>query len=711
LPLDIVPSVCPHDCPSTCALEVERLDPRTIGRVRGAAANSYTAGVVCAKVGRYAERQHHPERLATPLRRIGEKGAGRAAFAPLAWEDALDEVAERLARAAQRHGSETVWPYFYAGTMGLVQRDGIHRLRHAMRYSQQRSTICTTLADTGWLAGAGTKRGVDSREMAESDLIVVWGGNPVATQVNAMTHITRARKSRGATLVVIDAYRTPTAEVADWHLSVRPGTDGALACGVMHVLFKEGFADRAYLARYTDAPDELEAHLATRDPAWASRITGLPEADILAFARLYGRTGRSFIRLGYGFARSRNGSAQMHAAACLPAVTGAWQHRGGGALYAGAALYAPFDRTLIEGTDLLDRSTRILDQSRIGPVLTGDPRDIGDGPPVTALFVQNTNPAVVAPESLKVRAGLLRSDLFVCVHEQFLTETAAMADIVLPATTFLEHDDIYTSGGHTHLQVARKVVEPHGEARSNHEVICALAKRLGAPPHPGFEMTAWEIIERSLAVSGLPSADAFEGEGRWLDMALPWERMHFLDGFGHPDGKFHFKPNWRALGPYAEGMPELPDHAEVIEAADAEHPFRMVAPPSRSFLNTTFNNTPSGVAREGRPTARIHPDDLAMLGLADGGRVRLGNRRGSVVLHARAFDGLQRGVIVVEGIWPNAAYEEGIGINVLTSADPGRPRGGAVFHDTAVWARPAGGSDELPVNGVSPAAPASPRAG
>jgi anaerobic selenocysteine-containing dehydrogenase len=190
-------------------------------------------------------------------------------------------------------------------------------------------------------------------------------------------------------------------------------------------------------------------------------------------------------------------------------------------------------------------------------------------------------------------------------------------------------------------------------------------------------------------MSGLPPADEFEGEGRWLDMVLPWERMHFLDGFGHPDGKFHFKPNWRALGPHAEGMPEFPDHAEVIEAADEEHPFRMVAPPARSFLNTTFNNTPSGVAREGRPTARIHPDDLVMLGLADGDRLRLGNRRGSVVLHARAFDGLQRGVIVVEGIWPNAAYEEGIGINALTSADPGRPRGGAVFHDTAVWARPA----------------------
>ena len=687
MPLDFAPSVCPHDCPSTCALEVERIDARTIGRIRGAAANSYTAGVVCAKVGRYAERQHHPDRLRHPLRRVGDKGAGRAAFEEISWDAALDLVAENFALAAQRHGSETVWPYFYAGTMGLVQRDGINRLRHALRYSRQFSTICVTLSDTGWIAGAGTKRGVDSREMAESDLIVVWGGNPVSTQVNVMTHVARARKARGAKLVVIDPYRTPTAEVADLHLAVRPGTDAALACGVMHVLFKEGYADRAYLAKYTDAPGELEAHLATRDPAWASRITGLSVEAIVDFARLYGKTQRSFIRIGYGFSRSRNGSTQLFAASCLPAVTGAWQYRGGGALYGGGAGLYPLDRTLIEGLDVVDPATRVLDMSRISAVLTGDKRDLGDGPPVTAMLIQNCNPMVVAPNSLKVRDGFRRDDLFVCVHEQFMTETAAMADIVLPATTFLEHDDIYTASGHTHLQVARKIVEAEGEARSNHFVHCALAKRLGGE-HPGFAMSEWEIIERTLALSGLPRTAGFDG-GRWLDMALPFETAHFLDGFGHPDKKFHFKPDWASLGPHAAGLPLLPDHAEVIDVATAERPFRMVAAPSRSFLNTTFNNTPSSVAREGRPSALMHPEDLAALGAADGDRVRLGNRQGSVVVHAKSFDGLQRGVLVVEGIWPNHAFEEGIGINVLTSADPGLPAGGAVFHDTAVWVRKA----------------------
>jgi anaerobic selenocysteine-containing dehydrogenase len=686
VPLDIVPSVCPHDCPSTCALEVERIDARTIGRVRGAASNSYTAGVVCAKVGRYAERQHHPDRLTEPLRRVGAKGTGRAAYEPTSWDAALDAVAEAFIRAAQRHGSEAVWPFYYAGTMGLVQRDGIHRLRHAMRYSRQHSTFCITLADTGWQAGAGVKRGVDSREIAESDLVVVWGGNPVSTQVNVMTHITRARRERGAKLVVIDVYRTPTADTADLFICVKPGTDAALACGVMHVLFKEGYADRAYLAKYTDAPDELERHLATRDPAWASSICGVPEDEIVAFARLYGQTQRSFIRLGYGFSRSRNGSAQMFAASCLPAVTGAWQHRGGGALYAGAALYQ-LDRSLIEGSDAIDPKTRILDQSRLGAILTGDRRDLGDGPPVTAMLIQNTNPAVVAPESLKVRAGFMRDDLFTCVHEQFLTDTAAMADIVLPATTFLEHDDMYTSGGHTHLQVARKVVEPVGEARSNHFVHCELAKRLGAK-HRGFEMSEWEIIDWTLRKSGFADADSFHA-GRWVDCVLPWETMHFLDGFGHADKRFHFKPNWASLGPYNDGLPDLPDHVDIIDKATPEHPFRMLAPPARSFLNSTFNNTPTGVAREGRPSVLVHSADLAALGLKTGDRIRLGNRQGSVVLHAKSFDDLQRGTLVVEGIWPNGAFEEGIGINTLISAEPGRPKGGAVFHDTAVWARPA----------------------
>ena len=686
MPLDIVPSVCPHDCPSTCALDVERLDSHHIGRVHGAKGNSYTAGVVCAKVARYAERQHHPDRLGQPLRRVGDKGVGRAAFAPISWDEALDEVAEAFTRAAQRHGAEAVWPYFYAGTMGLVQRDGIERLRHVMRYSRELQTICVALSDSGWMAGAGAKRGVDSREMAESDLIVVWGGNPVSTQVNAMTHISRARKTRGAKLVVVDPYRTPTAEIADLHLMVRPGTDAALACGVMHVLFRDGFADRAYMAAHTDVPEALEAHLATRTPEWAADITGIDAALITEFARLYGATKRSFLRLGYGFSRSRNGAVNMHAASCLPAVTGAWQHKGGGALYSNGGLYG-LDNSLIIGADALDRSVRLLDQCRIGPILLGDKTDLGDGPPVTALLIQNTNPMVVCPESVKVRQGFSRDDLFTCVHEQFMTETAEMADIVLPATTFLEHDDIYIAGGHTHLQVARKVVEPFAEARPNHFVICELARRLGAE-HRGFHMTEWEIIDEMLRRSGKPGADEI-ADGRWVDCVLPFETAHFLDGFGHPGGRFRFKPDWSAIGADHGKLPALPDHCRVIEEADATHPFRMVAAPARSFLNTSFTETPGSRTREGRPSVLMHPEDCARLAIAEGDRVRLGNHRASIVVHARPFDGVQPGVLVVEGIWPNAAFEEGIGVNALVGADPGPPKGGGTFHDTAVWARPA----------------------
>jgi anaerobic selenocysteine-containing dehydrogenase len=675
-----VPSTCPHDCPSACPLEVERLDAHTVGRVRGAPGHPYTEGIICAKVARYAERTHHPDRLTRPLVRRGPKGSGD--FVPAPWDEALDRVAEAFQAASHRHGLEAVWPYWYAGTMGQVQRDGIHRLAHVLRYSREKPTICASIAGAGWMAGVGAKRGADARTIAEADLIVVWGCNAVHTQVQVMTKVAVARKARGAKLVVIDPYRNPTAAQADLHLMLRPGTDGALACAVMHVLFKEGFADRDYLARYTDCPERLERHLQSRTPAWAAAITGLTEEDIVAFARLYGGTPRSFIRFGYGMTRQRNGAANLHAASCLPAVTGAWRHRGGGALMSSSGVFA-LDKTLIEGLDVRDPATRLLDQSRIGPILLGEQDALGGGPPVAAMLVQNTNPAAVAPEGDKVRRGLSRDDLFLCVHEQFLTETARFADVVLPATTFLEHDDLYTAYGHTFLQATRAVIEPVGEARSNHDVLCALATRLGAD-HPGFRLTAWDLIDATLKTSGLPGADELHAM-RWLDCQVPFERANFIDGFGHADGRFRFAADWKALGPDADGLPELPDHAPLIDEATPEHPFRLVTAPSRNFLNSTFSETPGSRQREGRPTVQVHPDDCAALGLTEGATVRVGNRRGTVVVHVRPFDGLPRGVVVVEGVWPNGAFIEGRGINFLTGADPVPPAGGAAFHDTAVW--------------------------
>lgn len=675
---DIHRSVCPHDCPSACAVEVERLGPDRIGRLRGAAAMPYTDGVICAKVARYAERTHHPDRILHPLLRTGPKGSGQ--FTRISWDEALDRLVQAFADAARRHGPETVWPYYYAGTMGLVQFGSIKKLRAAMGWSIMDETICSSISAAGWMAGVGQRRGVDPREMAQSDLIVVWGGNPVATQVQVMNWVAKARRERGARLVVIDPYRTGTAEKADLHLAPRPGTDGALACAVMHVLFKEGFADRDYMKRHTDAPEALEAHLAGRTPAWAAAITGLDEAEITAFARLYGRHKRSYLRIGYGFTRSRNGAANMHAVSCLPAVTGAWAHPGGGAL----ASYSGLFRLAYSEINGKFKPGRSLDMSRLGAVLTGAEGDLKGGPPVTAMLVQNSNPAAVAPDSLRVRQGLAREDLFLCVHEQMMTETALMADIVLPATTFVEHEDLYFSYGHSFLQIAKRVIDPLGEARSNYDLVAALARRFGVA---GFERSAWEVADATLRASNLPGAEELWAMG-WLDCARPFDEAHFLTGFPKPGGRFRFVADWPPQG-RAAGMPSLPDHWAVTDEADGEHPFRLVTAPARHFLNSSFSETPTSRRLSARPTALVHPEDCRALGLGEGQLVRLGNRQGAVVLHLRPFDGVRRGVVVVEGIWPNRDFGEGVGINALTSAAAVAPAGGAAFHDTAVWLRPA----------------------
>ncbi len=679
-------SACPHDCPSGCSLEVEVLSPKRIGRIRGAADNSYTAGVVCAKVARYAERVHHPERLSVPMRRVGAKGSGE--FAPITWDQALDEIAEAFTRTTQRLGSEAVWPYHSGGNMGIIHRWGLDRLRHAFRYSRQHSTICMTPAESGWLAGVGSLTGVDPREMAEADLIVMWGGNPVSTQVNAMVHVTRARKERGAKLAVVDVYRTPTVETADVALILRPGTDAALALAMMHVALKEGFVDRAYLASHTDFDAGVERHIESWTPARAAAVTGLPEQEIIDFARLYCGTQRSFIRLGFGFTRARNGAASMHAVSCLPAVTGAWQHRGGGAFFIRFTDWG-LDLTLAHGLDMRDDATRILDQSRIGQVLAGDRDALAGGEPVGAMIMQNANSAEVAPDSRAVRRGLAREDLFLCVHEQFMTSTARYADIVLPAAMFLECDDMYYGYGHTHLTIGRRVLERHADARSNHEVVCELGKRLGSN-HPGFYMTDTELLDATLRASGLGTLDEAGAVG-WLDRAHPHRQAHFLDGFPTADRKFHFKPDWGKVGPRAEGLPALPEHVETFEASSAAFPLRLVAPPARSFLNSTFTETPGSRSREMAPRALLHPADAERVGVSDGEPVRVGNDRGELTLSARVIETAREGVLIVEGIWPGTDFAGGVGVNQLIGADPVPPNGGCAFHDTAVWARRADG--------------------
>ncbi|MGN6684915.1 MAG: molybdopterin-dependent oxidoreductase, partial [Devosia sp.] len=641
-------SVCPHDCPSTCALDVEIVDAHTIGRVRGARDDPYTAGVICEKVARYAERIHHPDRLMHPLRRIGRKGEGR--WERITWDAAFDEIVSRWLEIEQQFGPEAIWPYFYAGTMGHVQRDGIARLRHARGYSDQYETICTGAAWPGFIAGTGLLGGPNPEQMGEADCVVIWGTNAVSTQVNVMTHAIRARKERGAKLVVVDIYRNPTMEQADMPILLRPGSDGAFACAMMHVLLRDGLADRQYLTQFTDFDAEVEAHLMRRTPEWAAVITGLSVAEIEAVAHLVGRTPRTYFRLGYGFTRQRNGSANMHAALCIPAVTGAWRHRGGGAFHSNSGTWK-LDKSLITGT-AMGRAGRSLDMCEIGKVLAGDARALKGGGPVKALFIQNTNPMNVAPEQGLTRAGFAREDLFTVVHEQFMTETAEMADIVLPATMFLEHNDYYTRGGHTRVLVGPKLIEAPGECRSNFAVVGELLRRLGVHD-ASLDMTDREMVAETFRRSRYPSLEEVERTGFFVDRERPDDEARFANGFGWADRKFRFRPNWQGaadrkgyqwtIDPAA--APTMVDWWDINEKTSAEMPFRLATSPSRSFLNSTFSETPGSRKRQPEPMVLIRADDAAANGIADGARVALGNHRGTVELTARIFDGMQRGVL------------------------------------------------------------------
>ncbi|MEQ1900312.1 MAG: molybdopterin-dependent oxidoreductase [Devosia sp.] len=682
-------SVCPHDCPSTCALDVEIIDAHTIGRVHGAKDDPYTDGVICEKVARYSERVHHPDRLMYPMRRVGRKGEGR--WERISWDEAFDEIVARWNSIETEFGAEAIWPYFYAGTMGHVHRDGIDRLRHAKGYSKQYDTICTGAAWPGFIAGAGKLMGPNPELMAESDCVVIWGTNAVATQVNVMTHAMRARKERGAKIVVVDIYRNDTMKQADMPILLRPGTDGAFACAVMHVLLRDGLADRAYLDRFTDFDVEVEAHLKSRTPEWAAPITGLTESEIEAFAHLVGTTPKTYFRLGYGFTRQRNGATNMHAALCIPAVTGAWRHRAGGAFHTNSDIWH-LNKSLIRGTGM-GKAGREMDMSEIGKVLTGDARALRGGLPVKAIFIQNTNPMNVAPEQGLTRAGFAREDLFTVVHEQFMTDTAKMADIVLPATMFLEHNDYYRRGGHTRLLIGAKLIEAPGECRSNFDVVNELLRRLGAEGE-SLAMTDRQVVAETLRRSGYGELEEIEAIG-FIDAAPSDEDARFGRGFDWPDGKFRFRPNWQGTANKkgylwtidAGALPAMVDWWDINERTSAEEPFRLATSPSRGFLNSSFAETAGSQKRQPQPTVFIRPDDAAAKGIADGGKVRLGNHRGSVELTARYFEGMQNGVLIAEGIHPNSSHAGGQGINTLIGSDQVPPFGGAAFHDAAVWVR------------------------
>jgi anaerobic selenocysteine-containing dehydrogenase len=451
-------------------------------------------------------------------------------------------------------------------------------------------------------------------------------------------------------------------------------------------------ADRAYLESHTDFDARVEAHIAAKTPQWAADITGLSVEEIEAFARLVGENPRAYFRLGYGYARQRNGATNMHAALCIPAMLGAWQYRGGGAFHSNSGTWG-LDKSEITGAKLHKHGVRSLDMCEIGPILTGNAKALKGGVPVKALLIQNTNPMVVTPDHSLTRQGFEREDLFTVVHEQFMTETAQMADIVLPATMFVEHNDYYTRGGHTRVLYGPKMIEAPGEARPNHFVINEIAKRVGAP-EAVTEKTDKDLVRDTFAASHYGDLEEIEKTG-FIERGLPDEKSRFAAGFGWPDGKFRFKPDWEATRIKRQvewvcdpaDMPDVADFTDWNEPTSADVPFRLATSPARTFLNSTFIETPGSQKREGVPSLLMHPADAAKLQLQTGDPVTIGNHRGEVELTVRLFDGLQTGVVIAEGLHPHKAHRKGRGINTLIGSDPVRPFGGAAFHDAAVWVR------------------------
>ncbi|MGH7348813.1 MAG: molybdopterin-dependent oxidoreductase, partial [Candidatus Rokuibacteriota bacterium] len=490
-----LPSVCPHDCPSQCALQVTVEAGRITG-VTGDPGHPFTRGVICGKVHDYAERVYGTTRVLRPLRRIGPKGEGR--FEPIGWDEAVDEIAHRWRRVIAQWGGEAILPFSYGGTLGLVQNWAGHPLFYALGASRLDRTICIGTAYAGWRGTLGTVTGNDSEQMVDSELIVLWGINASHTHINAMTLVKQARR-RGAFVVCVDPYRTPTARQADWHLMPRPGTDGALALGVMHVLIGEGRVAHDYIQRATLGFTALAQHVKQYDPERVAAVTGLAAEDVVAFARRYGATRAAFIRVGIGLSRHDNGGMTCRTIACLPALTGAYAHPAGGALLSSTSAFG-LDLAALERADLMpEPAPRMINMIHLGRALT----EPDESPPVKALYVYNANPASVVPNQELVLRGLAREDLFTVVHEQHLTDTTDYADLVLPATTSMEHTDCYKSYGHFYVQLARPVIPPEGESRSNWEVTRLLARAMGLRD-PHFGKTEDDLIREALA-SGDPS--------------------------------------------------------------------------------------------------------------------------------------------------------------------------------------------------------------
>ncbi|HJV55911.1 MAG TPA: molybdopterin oxidoreductase family protein [Methylomirabilota bacterium] len=674
-----LPSVCPHDCPSQCALQVTVEDSR-ITDVVGDPAHPFTQGVICGKVRDYAERVYGDTRVSTPLRRIGLKGEGR--FEPIDWDEALDEIAHRWRRIIAQWGAEALLPFSYGGTLGLVQNRAGHPLFHALGASQLERTICISTAYAGWQATLGAVIGSDAEQMVDSDLIVLWGINASHTHINVMTLVKRARR-RGAFVICIDPYRTATARQADWHLMPRPGTDGALALGVMHVLIGEGRVDHEYVQRATLGFTALAHHVKQYDPERVARITGVAAEDVVALARRYGATRAAFIRVGIGLSRHDNGGMTCRTIACLPALTGAYADPAGGALLSSGGAFG-LRSAALERADLMpEPAPRSINMIQLGRALT-DP-DLR--PPVKALYVYNANPATIVPNQELVLQGLRREDLFTVVHEQHLTDTTDYADLVLPATTSMEHTDCYRSYGHLHLQLARPVIPPEGQARSNWAVTRDLARVMGLRD-PHFAKSEDDLIREALdsgdaSVAGI-TLERLEAE-RSVRLQVGRPYLPFANGAPTPSGKVEFLSETLAR----EGLPALPTYVPLVEGPEhaalvERYPLQCIVPPNRFFLNSSFSQSERMRRRQRGPAVLLHPADAATRGVRGGDAVLVRSARGEARFTAELTEDTRAGVVVVEGIWWSKHQPGGRGVNALTDDRTTDMGGGPALHSNLV---------------------------
>jgi anaerobic selenocysteine-containing dehydrogenase len=673
----VVRTVCPHDCPDACSLLATVQEGRVV-RTVGDPEHPFTRGFLCGKVQNYQERVHSPERVLTPLKRLGAKGAGQ--FTPITWDDALDTITHRWREIIARFGGEAIAGYAYSAHQGLVNRNFAQALFHALGATRVNAgTVCDTCCGEAWELTVGMG-GTDPERVSEADLIISWGANLDSTNVHLLPFLAMAQR-RGAKLVVIDVWRTRTARRADWFIPIRVGTDAALALGVAHVLQREGLLDREYIERLVLGYDRWAQEVLPRyPPATVAAITGIPTRDVEALAMMYGHARAPFIRMGQGLSRHVGGGTAVRAIACLPGLTGAWQRPGGGALLATADSYN-FNFNAVRRPDLRPGETRVLNMVRFGRALLA-----WQAPPLLALFIQSNNPAATCPEQNLVRQGLAREDLFTVVHDTFLSDTARYADIVLPACTSFESEDLYRSYGTYYVQYGAQVLPPQGEAWPNYRLVAELAQRLGLQ-EPVFRRTPQEHIAALLEVeagplTGFSLQQVLDGRPHRLN--VPALGHTFDQAFPTPSGKLQIACPELA----ARGLPDLPDYVPDAAAPPSGYPLRLVTAPGHYLHHSSFMGVESLRRREGGPWVRLHPDDARARGIAPGQAVELFNDAGWVGLYAQVTADVPPGAVVVEGHRPQSHYLSGGPLNRLCSDRYSDLGEGATYQSTWLDIRP-----------------------